>query len=158
MFFGLVDQLGHAVPPTIVDRVPTEMVVWSVEYSAVNAVRITNVNLLMMRVHADIAHRISKISLFREIDDEKPFAPLFDLRHALRSLAAGDSVCLSERSLELTLRFSQNEPDIGELTTEIDHLRSDASRHLEFIHKIAFTATGDLRALARNYLQALEKI
>lgn len=154
MFIGLIDEFGEAVPPIAIGRIPSEEVHWAVEYSALNRVVISNLNPLQMRVHVDVDCNLPKISLFREIDDDKPFIPIFDMGTPIRHARAGDRIGIAQKQITMSLAFRDNSPpNIEVLLNKVDCLKDEATQHLDFIHKIAFGGMGDFRAMARLYIK-----
>lgn len=151
MFIGVLDERGEAIDPAILGRVASEAVTWSVEYKATNSVLITNLNALVMPAYGSVKASATKISMFREIDDLQPFVPVFDLGGP--QIEKGDRIAFEPRSLKLSLNFHDNRPDIEHVWDEVDAVRDEAAKHLQFIHELAYSANGDLRALARNYLK-----
>lgn len=154
MFLGLLHDDGEAVSPKVLSRIPSEDVVWSAEYSSQDTIVFVNSRLIKMFAFKTIHRTISKIAWFREVDDMKPFTPVSDTGSFYHRVRKDDCVVLPPRALQCSLRFRSNEPNIEDFTDTVDKLTDTTMQHLHFIHDIAFTATGDLRVLARNYLKA----
>jgi hypothetical protein len=151
MFIGLLDAQGKAIPPRMLSRVPAEIVTWSVECSE-NKIVFVNAKSLNMMAHETVHNTINKIGLFREAGDMKSFISPSDVRE-YSGVRKGDFMVLEPRALQFTFNFSSNQPDVVHLTDMIDNLTDQSLKHLHFIHDLAYTATGDLRILARKYLR-----
>jgi hypothetical protein len=154
MFIGLIDAQGDAISPKLLARVPAEIVAWSLEYRSEGKIVFVNAKSLRMVAHETVYSTINKIGLFREADDMKPFIPPSDV-HEYLGVRKADYMVLEPRALQFTLSFGggSNQPNVSHLMNMIDNLTDQSLRHLHFIHDVAFTATGDLRVLARNYLR-----
>lgn len=152
MFIGLLYDSGEAIPPKVLSRVPAETVNWLAEYRSEDRIVFVNSKNLKLVAHETIHRTISKIALFREVDDMAPFIPPSDVQ-PYAGVRKTDYMIIAPRALQFTLSFRSNQPDVVNLTDTIDNLTDTALQHLHFIHDIAFTATGDLRVLARNYLK-----
>jgi hypothetical protein len=154
MFIGMIYENGKAVAPTVLGRVPSEQITWSVEHNATNSVLVTNLNVIVMQAYGNVEASVTKISMFREIDDLQPFVPIFDVSSLPRTrLEKGEVIAIGPRSLKLSLNFRDNRADIDTVWDEVDEVRGEAAKHLQFIHELAYGAQGDLRKLAKDYLK-----